>query len=265
MNMGIQVQELIVQLKQRLPIETTSAQMKADLIGEGMYAVFFQIRNTRGICFIEKDHEEMVFDNSWLRDRSAGLDYFRVRSNMDPRVIQAYIKEPAFTAKFDVALAQTHLVTPFSATVAQNPERARHINLFGTTSLQSASHTLAHYMTECNGDSTSMVVNSYHGWMDFLDSHANFDKVYPDPVPMYPYFIETLSVLVSMKAFTSHFGFYTFRRTLREDYVGTVDDLPFKAICGILGSWPLEIVIRWGKPYLARLDKYPRKPKYPAL
>jgi hypothetical protein len=33
----------------------------------------------------------------------------------------------------------------------------------------------------------------------------------------------------------------------------------------LLGSWPLEIVIRWGKPYLARLDEYPRKPKYPAM
>jgi hypothetical protein len=33
----------------------------------------------------------------------------------------------------------------------------------------------------------------------------------------------------------------------------------------ILGSWPLEIVIRWGKPYLGRLDEYPRKPKYPAM
>jgi hypothetical protein len=33
----------------------------------------------------------------------------------------------------------------------------------------------------------------------------------------------------------------------------------------VLGIWLLEIVIRWGKPYLARLDKYPRKPKYPAL
>jgi hypothetical protein len=33
----------------------------------------------------------------------------------------------------------------------------------------------------------------------------------------------------------------------------------------ILGSWPLEIVIRWGKPYFARLDEYHRKHKYPAM
>jgi hypothetical protein len=33
----------------------------------------------------------------------------------------------------------------------------------------------------------------------------------------------------------------------------------------VLGSWPLEIVIRWGKPYLSRLDEYPRKQKYPAM
>jgi hypothetical protein len=33
----------------------------------------------------------------------------------------------------------------------------------------------------------------------------------------------------------------------------------------ILGSWPLEMVIPWGEPYLARLDEYPRKPKYPAM
>jgi hypothetical protein len=42
MNMGIPVQELMAQLDQHLPIETTSAQMKADAIGNSIYASFFK-------------------------------------------------------------------------------------------------------------------------------------------------------------------------------------------------------------------------------
>jgi hypothetical protein len=58
------------------------------------------------VClFVDQDHEEMVTQNSWMRDRPAGIDFFRVRSTVDPPASHAYIKEPVFTAKFDLALA----------------------------------------------------------------------------------------------------------------------------------------------------------------
>jgi hypothetical protein len=74
MNMGILVQELMAQLDQHLPIENASAQMKADAIGDSIYASFFKTSSTRGLCFVDQDHEEMVFENSWMRDRPAGIE-----------------------------------------------------------------------------------------------------------------------------------------------------------------------------------------------
>jgi hypothetical protein len=73
MNMGIPVQNLMAQLDQHLPIETTSAQIKADEIGDSIYDSFFKTSIMRGICFVDQDHEEMVFENSWMRDRPAGI------------------------------------------------------------------------------------------------------------------------------------------------------------------------------------------------
>jgi hypothetical protein len=200
-----------------------------------------------------QDHEEMVFENSWMRDRPAEIYFFRVRSTVDPRAIHAYIKEPGFTAKFDLALAQTHLITPFSATVAENPENATPRNLFGSPSLQTASPALARCIVQYHGDDTSLFVNSYHGRMDFLDSQANFDKVYPNPVPIDPYDTDAPSVLVNTKAFASRCGLYAFLRTLIEEYVGTVDDLSFEAICGIgetLRAYSMEYTVH-GKLYTA--------------
>jgi hypothetical protein len=168
-----------------------------------------------------------------MRDRPAGIEFFRVRSTVDPRASHGYIKEPEFTAKFDLALAQTHLVTPFSVTVAENPEHSTPRNLFVLPSLQATSPALVHCIAQYHGDDTSLVINSYHGRLDFLDSQANFDEVYTKPVPIDPYETDTPSVLINMKAFASRCGLYAFLRTLRQDYVRTVDDLSFEAICGI--------------------------------
>jgi hypothetical protein len=93
MNMGIPVQELMAQLDQHLPIATTSAQMKADAIGDSIYASFFKTSSIRGLCFVDQDHEEMVFENSWMRDRPAGIEFFRVRSTVDPRAIHACLSK----------------------------------------------------------------------------------------------------------------------------------------------------------------------------
>jgi hypothetical protein len=256
MNMGIPVQELMAQIEQHLPIETTSAKMKADEIREIIYASFFKTLSIRGLCFVDQDHEEMVFENSWMRDRPAGIEFFRVWSTVDPRAIHAYIKEPGFTAKFDLALAQTHLVTPFLATAAENPDHAKPRNLFGSPSLQAASPYLACCIAQYHGDDMSLVVNSYHGRLDFLDLQANFDEVYPNPVQIDPYAPDAPSVLVNMKAFASQCGLYAFLRTLREYYVGTVDNLSFEAICGIgetLRAYSMEYTV-YRKMYTATPD-----------
>jgi predicted nucleotidyltransferase len=113
--MGLPVQELMAQIDLHIPIETTSAQMKADEIGESIFTSLFKTKSIRGLCFVDQDHDEMMFQNSWMRNRPAGIAFFRVRGTVDPREIHAYIKEPVLTAKFDLALAQTNLVTPFSA------------------------------------------------------------------------------------------------------------------------------------------------------
>jgi hypothetical protein len=105
LNMGLPVQELMAQIDLQIPIETTSAQMKADEIGKSIYASFFKTKSIRGLCFVDQDHQEMVFQNSWMRDRPAGIEFFRVRSTVDPQASHAYIKEPVFTAKFDMSLS----------------------------------------------------------------------------------------------------------------------------------------------------------------
>jgi hypothetical protein len=148
MNMGIPVQELMAQLDQHLPIENTSAQMKADAIGYSIYASFLKTSSIQGLCFVDQDHEEMVFENSWMRDRPTGIEFFRVRSTVDLLAIHAYIKEPGFTTKFDLSLAQTHLVPPFSATVTENPKHTTPINLFDLPSLQMASPALVHCIVQ---------------------------------------------------------------------------------------------------------------------
>jgi hypothetical protein len=86
---------------------------------------------------------------------------------MGQRLIHNYIKEPEFTAIFDLTLAHTHLVTLLSATVAEIPDHATPISLSGTPSLQASSPALAHCIEKYHGDSTSLVVKSYHGWIFF--------------------------------------------------------------------------------------------------
>jgi hypothetical protein len=107
------------------------------------------------------------------------------------------------------------------------------MNLFGSPSLHAASPALAHCIAQYHGDETLLVINSYHGRLDFLDSQANFDEVYPNPVPIDTYDTDAPGVLVDMKAFASGCGLYAFLCTLREEYVGTVDNLSFEAIFGI--------------------------------
>jgi hypothetical protein len=86
-----------------------------------------------------------------------------------------------------------------------------------------------------------------------LDSQANFNEVYPNPVPIDPYDTDAPRFRVNMKAFASRCGLYAFLRTLREEYVGTVEDLSFEAICGIgetLCAYSMEYTVH-GKLYTA--------------
>jgi hypothetical protein len=53
------------------------------------------------------DLQVLIFSES-------GAPWIREKTN-------AYIKEPGFTAKFDLVLTQTNLTTSFSAMVAENP------------------------------------------------------------------------------------------------------------------------------------------------
>jgi hypothetical protein len=77
--------------------------------------------------------------------------------------------------------------------------------------------------------------------------------VYPNPVLIDPYDTYAPIMIVGMKAFASRCGVYAFLCTLREDYVGTVDDLSFGAICGIgetLRTYSMEYLVH-GKLYTA--------------
>jgi hypothetical protein len=84
LNMGLPVQELMAQIDLHIPIETTSAEMKADKIGESIFTSLFKTKSIRGLCFVDQDHDEMVFQNSWMRNRPAGIDFLRVRGAVDP-------------------------------------------------------------------------------------------------------------------------------------------------------------------------------------
>jgi hypothetical protein len=88
-------------------------------------------------------------------------------------------------------------------------------------------------MSNFHGKSTSLVVNSYHGRVDFLDFQASSDEVFPAPSLINPVWTESPCVLANTKSFASRCGVYALLQTVREDHVGTVDDLSLDAICGI--------------------------------
>jgi hypothetical protein len=76
MKMNTSVEELIAQPDHHLPIETAPALMKSDSIIEAVCSSFFNIKNIRGVCFIDKDHEEMQFYDSCINNRPEGLEFF---------------------------------------------------------------------------------------------------------------------------------------------------------------------------------------------
>jgi hypothetical protein len=104
--MKVPVAELLSQLDDYLPIETASAQMKMEIVTNEVYKEFFKIVNLQGSYFCTKYHEEMQFGMS-ARNRSAGLEFFRLTGVVNPVTLHSYIKEPAFEAEFDLALPQT--------------------------------------------------------------------------------------------------------------------------------------------------------------
>jgi hypothetical protein len=185
MNTHTPVEELVAQLDLHLPIETASALIKLDTIVGAVYGTLFHIQNTHGMCFIDNDHEEMQFDDSCVNNRPEGLaEYFRLRSTVDPLKMYAHIKEPAFAAKFDVALTQSHTSTPIStASPNPNPNPTNHV-LCGVCSspARNIAHAASPALTRCmshyyHGTSTLLVVNSYHDRVDFLGSQSNFHEV----------------------------------------------------------------------------------------
>jgi hypothetical protein len=85
---------------------------------------------------------------------------------------------------------------------------------------------------QCTGDD-SVVVVLYHGPVDFLEDQHTFYAVFQNRKPFDPHWTDNPLVQQEMRAFATICGMYAFLRTVRDDYVGTVQDLSFGAICAI--------------------------------
>jgi hypothetical protein len=85
-----------------------------------------------------------------------------------------------------------------------------------------------------HGSDDSSVAISFHGPWNFMDSQEVFSIVLTeDLIPHDPCWTDNSAVMENMRAYAARCGMYAFLRTVREDYVGTVDDLSYDAICGI--------------------------------
>jgi hypothetical protein len=110
MNLQAPVEELLGQLEHYIPIETASSQMKMYRITEEVYDSFFKIRNLEGSYFCSKYHEEILLGRS-VKNRPAGLEFFRLTAEVNPATLYPYIREPTITVSFDLSLAQTPKTT----------------------------------------------------------------------------------------------------------------------------------------------------------
>jgi hypothetical protein len=76
---------------------------------------------------------------------------------------------------------------------------------------------------------TSTSSSSYFGTLDFLDSQAAFDLVFPQPVPLLvtPSLsgasVDSISLLANLLMFVNRCKFHLFVPIFRCDYVGTSD------------------------------------------
>jgi hypothetical protein len=120
MHLQAPVEELLDHMEHYIPIETASAQMKIDRITEEVYGSFFKIGNLEGSHFCSKHHKEVLFGRS-VKNRPAGLDFFRLTAELNPATMYPYIIEPAMTISFDLTLAQTPNTT---STPASTPTRS---------------------------------------------------------------------------------------------------------------------------------------------
>jgi hypothetical protein len=92
-----------------------------------------------------------------------------------------------------------------------------------------------------------VVVVSYHGPIDFLEDQTTFDEVFQNRKPFDPHWTDNPLVQQEMRAFATRCGVYAFLRAVREDYVGTVRNLSFDAICAIgekLRTYRMEYTVQ---------------------
>jgi hypothetical protein len=122
MHLQAPVEELLDHMEHYIPIETASAQMKIDRITEEVYGSFFKISNLEGNHFCNKYHEEVLFGRC-MKNRSAGLEFFRLTAEVNPTTLYPYIKELATTIEFDLALAHTPKTTSTPA-ITPTPTRS---------------------------------------------------------------------------------------------------------------------------------------------
>jgi hypothetical protein len=220
-----------------------------------LYDNFFKISNLEGSYFCSKYHEEVLFGRS-VKNRPAGLEFFRLTAEVNPTTLYPYIREPTMTVSFDLALAQTPKTTSAPASTSTSIALHHSIDIrprLGTPATirrvlfddeeQQASGPLP-VMDSANGydyDVASpspaldrclkrfqgtgddlVVVVSYHGPVDFLEDQTIFDELFQNRKPFDPHWTDNPLVQQEMRAFATRCGMYAFLRTVREDYVGTV-------------------------------------------
>jgi hypothetical protein len=223
MNLQAPVEELLGQLEHYIPIKTVSAQMKMDRITEEVYDSFFKISNLEGSYFCSKYHEEILFGRS-VKNRPAGLEFFRLTAEVNPATLYPYIREPTMTVSFYLSLAQKPKTTSTPASTSTRSALNHRIDIrpcSGTPAtirrvlfddegqqasgplpvmesangsdddVASASPALARCLQRFQGTGDdSVVVVSYHGPVNFLEDQATFDDVFQNRKPFDPHWAD---------------------------------------------------------------------------
>jgi hypothetical protein len=74
------------------------------------------------------------------------------------------------------------------------------------------------------------IVTSYHGTLYFLDNQVGFNKQFPTPEPMDITKDPVKPVAAQLGALVERCALHAFLHALREDCVGTMEDMSFEAI-----------------------------------
>jgi hypothetical protein len=248
----------------RILIESISARLFAQGISQEIHQSFFTFGVFKGLHFADHEHKPRKFIERDTIDRPEGLVYYRLGSIVNPKEYHLFLAEKQqVTLTFDLDLEQSDretqstsaanptfpppdpvdhpvIVTATGTTTHLSPSTASTPrNLFSsvtcgrtdTATLVVMSPAFARSMLRDRAGTT--IVTSYHGPLDSMDNQVGFNKHFPSPEPKDITKEPAKLVAYQLNVLVDRCALRAFLHVLREDYVGTIEDMSFEAISAV--------------------------------